>query len=403
MNRLVNFFFVLVSFQCCSCGDGVQIQVDLINHLMSHLVVGIENSDDTSLVIETIDQEEALVEVEDFKKQSKPSYRNLYNRRERSPLTKKIIEEFTRNCETKLFHCNYCMTGYKHKQTVERHLIKEHYPKQSCDDDNNSESIKEVFTVDFKSKTFYCGLCENVYKHKQTIERHLEKEHSVLVPKKVLKSKPLRSSLDEQYRRKRKRDNNLICDFCGQCFIFRESMRKHVLRHVNPPNPTTVSKIPREKIVCHKCTKLVDPSSMKRHIRVHHSNYRPFRCEEPGCTTTFFDITKFKDHQNIHLKIKPYVCEFCQESFHYASNLRQHNLRHTQPERFKCEICSHCFVSSKSLRLHVRLHSEVDPDSPKPFACDHEGCDKSFRYLDRLKLHIYNVHRVLESEHKCSL
>jgi uncharacterized C2H2 Zn-finger protein len=80
---------------------------------------------------------------------------------------------------------------------------------------------------------------------------------------------------------------------------------------------------------------------------------------------------------------------------------RQHKLRHTQPERFKCSVCMSCFVSAKSLRLHMRLHTD-DPDAPKQFSCDHEGCDKEFHYLDRLKLHIFNVHRS-EPELKCSL
>lgn len=368
---------------------------------MGHLVSAKEVTEESNLIIETVKMEEVI--KEELKKQSKPSYRNLYNRRERSPNTQKIIEEYTQNPENKLFHCNICMNGYKHKQTVERHLIKEHYSKYP-ESIETTGANNEAFSIDNETKTFKCGFCDNCYKHKQTIERHLEREHSMVVPKKRLKMRHLKSDFDELPQVRKKREKNLVCDMCGQLFLFRESMRKHLLKHINHSNVTKERRTPKEKIVCDQCTKLVDPSFMKRHIQVHHSDYRPFKCEEPGCTTTFFDITKFRDHQNIHRKIKPYVCEFCQECFHYASNLRQHVLRHTQPDRFKCEVCSHCFVSTKSLRLHMRRHSEVESDA-KPFACDHEGCDKAFRYLDRLKLHIYNVHRypVIDSEHKCTL
>lgn len=105
------------------------------------------------------------------------------------------------------------------------------------------------------------------------------------------------------------------CDKCGNLYLFRESLRKHLIRHLNPANCGKTGKVAREKIVCDRCSKLVDPSSMKRHFQVHHSKKRPFKCTEPGCTTSFFDISKFNDHKNIHLEIKPYVCEFCSKHF----------------------------------------------------------------------------------------
>lgn len=379
--------------------------MDLINHLLSHAVLGKLGTDQiTEEVFESEEYIEAISEEREQKIKSKPSYQNKFNRRERSPNTQKIQQEFTQDSETKLFHCNFCRNGYKHKQTVERHLSKEHDPTKPGGNYADVLNTELGFTLELETRIFHCNLCSSSYKHKQTIERHLLKQHNIAVPKTRLNSQ--RANLIRKERAepsRRKRDKNLICDCCGQYFLFRESLRKHLLKHIEPTsNVTKASRPAREKIVCDQCTKLVDPSLIKRHLQVHHSDYRPFRCEEPGCKTSFFDVTKFNDHKNIHLKIKPYVCEFCQESFHYASNWRQHKLRHTDPDRFKCNICSHCFVSTKSLRLHMRLHIEVDPDAPKPFACEYEGCDKAFRYQDRLKLHVFNVHRT-ETEHKCTL
>jgi KRAB domain-containing zinc finger protein len=125
---------------------------------------------------------------------------------------------------------------------------------------------------------------------------------------------------DHEEIKHRKKEKQFFCDKCGNRYMFRESLRKHLLRHVNPTNSGKTGRVAREKTVCFDCGLLVDPSIMKRHIQVHHSDYRPFKCEEPGCKTTFFDVTKFNDHKNIHLGIRPYVCEFCGETFHYASN-----------------------------------------------------------------------------------
>lgn len=405
---------IVQGLQCCSCNEGFLLQVNFINHLLSHVVLPVKSEEDTMFELETLAEPEELLEQKPErtgkKIKSKPSYHNQYNRRDRSPNTQRVQQEFTYDPGSKMFFCNFCRNGYKHKQTVERHLSKEHYEAiiggTAEKSTNNSTSVAgqrlsfEGFTMDAEVRMFYCNYCSNGYKHKQTMERHLAKEHNVIVQKNRLSVKPEgpeRSIAAETYRKKEK---NLICDLCGQRFLFRESLRKHLNRHVASKKRGKIARLAREKIICDQCSKLVVPSLMKRHFQVHHDDYRPFRCGEEGCKTSFFDITKFKDHQNIHLNVKPYICEFCNEAFHYGSNYRQHKLRHTHPDRFKCEICSSCFVSTKSLRLHMRLHTE-DPNAPKPFSCDQDGCDKTFRYIDRLKLHIFNVHQP-ESDHQCN-
>lgn len=391
--------------RCCNCNVGVKLQLELVNHLLSHIHQPMKfESEEFSVDNEsfTAEDEEDPTTVAVVK--TKPSYHKKYNRRDRSPDTLKVQSEFTHDKSSKMFYCNFCRNAYKHKQTVERHLSKEHYPSSqpSASFVKSTASSQESFTVESQSKLFHCNICQNAYKHKQTIERHLAKEHNVEVTKSRAMVKLEAEGNEPSTAKRRRKEKNLICDKCGQRFLFRESLRKHLMRHMEPTRKLNkAGKTVREKIVCHCCTALVHPSLMKRHIQVHHSDYRPFRCTEPGCKTTFFDITKFNDHKNIHLNVKPYICEFCSETFHYASNYRQHKLRHTHPDRFKCDVCSSCFVSTKSLRMHLRLHND-DPDAPKPFACDQDGCDKAFRYLDRLKLHIFNVHRQ-EPEHKCAL
>ena len=384
--------------QCCECAEGIKLQTALLNHLFTHLPPLVQDPDISvkEEFYESIDGGSEIIDQEDFKR--KPSYHRRFNRRDRSPETEKVQSEFTYDEETKLFHCNICRNGYKHKQNVERHLSKEHDTRKTsktfsyqCDDEAG-------FSFDANSEKFVCDMCPSAYKHKQSVERHLAKQHNVTVEKKI--SRSVKKSIQVKLK-----PETMICDLCGHQFMFRESLRKHLLKHVEPVNDDRHNPAPKpvkEKIVCDQCTKLVHPALMKRHFRVHHSDYRPFKCEEPGCKTSFFDVAKFNDHMNIHLKIKPYVCEFCNESFHYASNWRQHKLRHTEPDRFKCEICSNCFVSTKSLRLHMRLHTEVDPNAPKPFPCGFDGCDKAFQYQDRLKLHMFNVHRT-EPDHKCDM
>jgi KRAB domain-containing zinc finger protein len=290
------------SYSCCNCDEGIRIQVEIVNHLLSHFPwphqpepeVKIEDVDKTTFFIHEVGSKVSR-DSEEVRK-SKPSYHRQYNKRERSPETELLLQEFTQCHETKMFYCNFCRNGYKQKQTLERHLLREHDPR------TNKSAEAEAANPE---NMFYCSICRNAYKHKQTIERHLLKKHNVVVEKSRLKrtAKPESSIKSDKFQ----------CDKCGNRYMFRESLRKHLLRHLHPTNYGKVGKVSREKIICDRCSKLVDPSCMKRHFQVHHSTERPFKCDFPGCSTSFFDIGKFNDHKNIHQGIKPYICEYCGE------------------------------------------------------------------------------------------
>jgi KRAB domain-containing zinc finger protein len=134
---------------------------------------------------------------------------------------------------------------------------------------------------------------------------------------------------------------------------------------------------------------LVSSFNLKRHIRTNHSDDKfIYKCDYEGCTKSFTEAQNLKDHKNYHLGVKPYICEFCSKGFERVKSLRRHKVRHTDPQHYKCETCSECFVTRTSLSNHVqRQHRDVGNDS-KPFACDFEGCNSTFKYKNYLQHHI---------------
>lgn len=363
--------------ECCDCQEGLELQKNFVNHLIKHYSVQcIKPSDDP---VEDLIEHEPLFEVvEQEEPKKKPSYHQKYNRRERSPETEKLQSEFTYDNNLKTFFCNFCNGAYKQKQSVERHLSRSH------DTRKRPKSRKP----EQDTKAFVCTLCDTGFKSKRNVEVHLEREHKVIIA-------------DHQRSPRHKREKWKVkryCDYCNRDFSYRKTLERHLEAHVNPSNSSIK---PLEKIVCTHCTKLVHPRLMNRHNHTHHSKFRPFRCDYPGCTTSYFDSVKLKDHKNIHLGIKPYVCEFCDESFHYASSLSQHKLRHLEPDRYKCEICEQCLATPRSLKLHMRLHT-TKPNAPKPFACEYPDCKKSFLFEDRLKNHVMYVHQT-DEEFQCEV
>lgn len=367
--------------ECCDCQVGRLLQTNIINHILKHL---------QTLKFKTEDSETA-VELENSQEDhrtKKPSYHRKFNRRERSPTTENLLKEFTQNAQSKMFHCNFCDAGYRQKQSAERHLSRAH--------DTRNSRAKVI-----PKSLFLCTICNREFRRKQGVEKHLEREHQITIANASLdQSLTKQEKLFVHQGEKPKIERKLTCDVCGRIFVYRETLRKHLESHFNASNKPRKTK---EKIVCDQCTKLVNPRDIKRHILTHHSSWRPYRCEYPGCSTSYFELSKLQDHNNIHLNIKPYVCEFCDLTFHYASSLSQHKLRHLDPDRFKCEVCQQCLASTKALQMHMRLHMEKgNPDDTKPFTCSVTGCLKSFHFEDRLKSHIFNVHRV-EGENKCEL
>lgn len=60
----------------------------------------------------------------------------------------------------------------------------------------------------------------------------------------------------------------------------------------------------------------------------------------------FTELRILNEHKNIHLDLRPFVCEFCSEAFHNSANLRYHRKRHLNPD-------GKTFLILKSLKINV--------------------------------------------------
>lgn len=65
---------------------------------------------------------------------------------------------------------------------------------------------------------------------------------------------------------------------------------------------------------------------MKQHIRMQHTNERPYVCRY--CEKAFGVKSVLKVHERIHTGEKPYVCHICGKGFYDSGNRKKHMLRH---------------------------------------------------------------------------
>lgn len=140
------------------------------------------------------------------------------------------------------------------------------------------------------------------------------------------------------------REKLLSCDICGEKFNFKTKLVRHI--HVHFGIKRDHGNSAKERIVCHQCSDLVPKNNIARHIRMRHEKYRPFKCEFLDCGSAFSESRHLNEHMNIHMGLRPFVCEFCSlgkksellhfkikndylfKGFHHLSALRSHRLRY---------------------------------------------------------------------------
>ena len=89
------------------------------------------------------------------------------------------------------------------------------------------------------------------------------------------------------------------------------------------------------------------------------------------CGKSFERVGHLREHELIHLGVKPFICTLCGKAFMRVGHLRDHNTIHSGVKSFTCTICGKSFSRAGKLREHERYHSGV-----KPFTCT--LCGKSF-------------------------
>uniref|UniRef100_A0A8D0IMH1 ATP binding cassette subfamily G member 4 n=1 Tax=Sus scrofa TaxID=9823 RepID=A0A8D0IMH1_PIG len=143
----------------------------------------------------------------------------------------------------------------------------------------------------------------------------------------------------------------------------------------------------QEKVVaCPTCGGMfANNTKFLDHIRRQTSlDQQHFQCSH--CSKRFATERLLRDHMRNH--VNHYKCPLCDMTCPLPSSLRNHmRFRHSEDRPFKCDCCDYSCKNLIDLRKHLHTHSEEPA-----FRCDFENCTFSARSLCSIKSHCRKVH-----------
>lgn len=244
-----------------------------------------------------------------------------------------LFKPLLRHCEnvhkiSRPFQCAHCSKTFSKLRLLIAHEWKHmgHLPFQCsqcgfrCKTDSDLITHERVHT---REKPYLCSECGKTFSRMSNLLRHLNFIHS-------------ESRTEKRYS----------CSECEKSFKEKGSLKKHQRSH-------HLKELFRHP--CPYCGKMLSSSTIARHKLIH-TGERPFKCTMPDCDKDFRSTSEVKKHILIHHSTeRPYKCDICGKGFVKMCFLRVHANIHSGEKPFVCHFCNKAFPKLYSMKRHKRL------------------------------------------------
>lgn len=204
----------------------------------------------------------------------------------------------------------------KYFATSESLLV--HTQKKSCLEESRKVT-KHVENAPKPKKHFGCCRCPEIFDTEDICRAHFDLKHIEDRYSGTDRTNwcckvcfmPFLTKIDLQKHVKAPRIKTYVCDQCNEQL---SSFPKYKL-HIETMHETT------QEFGCDECEKVYDRlESLRYHKYMHHNEKNNRLC--PDCGKVFKKKVSFIEHRNIHLGLRPHVCELCKSGFTSTGALR---------------------------------------------------------------------------------
>lgn len=280
-------------------------------------------------------------------------------------------------------NCRKCNIKFNNAEAYRVHFKQNHSKlKRAPDDDVPDDFVKEMLQKKMERKMMkqsqsnavgirdFCRKCGKEFDDDNLVVIHLRIDHFESEYGKDIFRNTWRKRTTRHVKRDSDQNKHLfqfVCDVCSHRFKTVDTLSHH--RKAKHDLETVVDgKVipPDNEMVCDECGKLCQ----SRNALANHKS-------------------------NVHRKLKPYPCDFCEMSFVTKPLLLLHRRSKHLKEQAKiitCEECGLTFTNMKFLTKHKRTHTDFR------FKCQY--CPRSFRSVSALQGHTDKNHLKV-MRHEC--
>ncbi|XP_055606271.1 zinc finger protein OZF-like [Uranotaenia lowii] len=283
----------------------------------------------------------------------------------------------------KKISCTICQNDFKSKTTLRRHMIRLHpnekpFKRQACTKTFKAEKSYLTHQEPRSNvENFQCQICQKTFETRKGLSSH-----------------NIVHSIHERFE----------CKICGKVFNYNSGLKIH-LKNVHNDIASLIVKCKKcdlnfpseddfrqhsseihgdnQPFSCDECnTRYKHKAHLVSHIKFRHQNKPPNKCHCLICNLGHLTLAELKVHiRNEHdgTEYPSLSCADCKKTFIAATVLQRHRFVHT--DRYGCKICAKRFEGTTQLRRHLRLihrkaaavaATEQDDDS-RANACDEGG------------------------------